>query len=119
MFNAHVFETLQEEYRREQVNCDITDCPDNKACLQLIEKSRMGILSLMDEECRLGTSGSDQGVVRKMHRAHGAHPNYDKCGPATRWRGSDMDFVVHHYAGAIRCVPAFLWWFCNERSLQY
>ena len=30
MFNAHVFETLQEEYRLEQIECEVTDCPDNK-----------------------------------------------------------------------------------------
>ena len=100
--------------------CVVPVCPPPflgpQACLQLIESSRMGLLSLMDEECRLGSSGSDEGVARKMHREHGKHRNYDKCGPATPWRGSDIEFVVHHYAGAIRYERGLGCYPCPIRS---
>lgn len=62
--NQHVCPLSCLRYRREKVTADISDCPDNRLCLQLIEAVPMGMMDLMDEECRLGTSGSDAGLVR-------------------------------------------------------
>lgn len=41
---------------------------DNSACVMLIE-GRMGLISLLDDECSLGPKGSDITYINKVHWA--------------------------------------------------
>ena len=49
----HVFKLEQEEYMKEQIPWTLIDFYDNQPCIDLIE-AKLGILDLLDEECRVG-----------------------------------------------------------------
>lgn len=51
----HVFKLEQEEYVREEIEWSFIDFHDNQPCIDLIE-GRLGILDLLDEECRVCTA---------------------------------------------------------------
>lgn len=53
MFAQHVFKLEQEEYMKEQIPWTLIDFYDNQPCIDLIE-AKLGILDLLDEECRVG-----------------------------------------------------------------
>ena len=53
-FNQHVFKLEQEEYIREKIVWAFIDFYDNQPCIDLIEE-RLGILSLLDEQCKART----------------------------------------------------------------
>ncbi|GFR68421.1 myosin-Vb [Elysia marginata] len=55
IFNMHVFKLEQEEYVREQIEWSFIDFYDNQPCIDLIE-SKLGILDLLDEECKVSRS---------------------------------------------------------------
>eukprot|EP00899_Mesostigma_viride_P019284 jgi/Mesvir1/27357/Mv07168-RA.1 len=63
-FNQHLFKLEQEEYTREGIDWAHVEFEDNQATLDLIEK-RLGILSLLDEECMF-PKGSDASFARKL-----------------------------------------------------
>ena len=56
-FVIHVFKLEQEEYIKEQIEWTMIDYFDNQPCIDLIE-GRLGILDLLDEECRVRISPS-------------------------------------------------------------
>ena len=74
------------------------DFYDNKPCIDLIE-SKLGILDLLDEECRM-PKGSDKSWVEKL---------YEKCGGSnSKWkehfskpRLSNTAFIVRHFADMV------------------
>jgi myosin-5 len=86
----HVFKLEQEEYIREGIDWKKIEYYDNQPCIDLIE-SKLGILDLLDEECRM-PKGSDKSWVEKL---------YDKC---KKWehfskpRLSQTAFIVKHFA---------------------
>lgn len=51
-FNQHVFKLEQEEYLKEGIVWTMIDFYDNQPCIDLIE-SKLGILDLLDDECRV------------------------------------------------------------------
>jgi hypothetical protein len=61
-FNQYVFKLEQQEYEREGIEWSFIDFPDNQEVLDLIEKKRTGIISILDEQCRL-TKCTDQSFV--------------------------------------------------------
>ncbi len=111
LFNEHIFKMEEDEYRREEINFDPQEFPDNQECLDLIDKPPRGILMLVNEQCMRGDVGSDQALASKLHRTHGptghgkntveGHSHYELAGPSTPWRGTSSNFVVRHYAGKI------------------
>uniref|UniRef100_A0A0K2VG83 Myosin 5 [Tribolium castaneum] n=1 Tax=Lepeophtheirus salmonis TaxID=72036 RepID=A0A0K2VG83_LEPSM len=89
-FNLHVFKLEQEEYLREGIEWKMIDFYDNQPCIDLIE-SKLGILDLLDEECRM-PKGTDKSWVEKL---------YDKCKKwqhFTKNRLSQSAFIVQHFA---------------------
>ncbi|XP_059173032.1 unconventional myosin-Va-like [Physella acuta] len=62
IFNMHVFKLEQEEYVREKIEWSFIDFYDNQPCIDLIE-SKLGILDLLDEECRVSCVGVCVGCV--------------------------------------------------------
>ena len=91
-FNQHVFKLEQEEYVREQIDWKFIDFADNQPCIDLIE-SKLGVLSLLDEESRL-PMGSDDSFVTKLHHnfAGDKQPAYKKP------RFGKSAFTICHYA---------------------
>lgn len=49
-----MFKLEQEEYLKENIEWKFIDFYDNQPCIDLIE-SKLGILDLLDEECRVCT----------------------------------------------------------------
>lgn len=47
-----MFKLEQEEYGKEGIEWKFIDFYDNQPCIDLIE-SKLGILDLLDEECRV------------------------------------------------------------------
>jgi myosin-5 len=95
-FNRFVFKLEQEEYKQEGIDWSFIDFPDNQDILDLIEKKRVGILSILDENCRL-TSQTDSSFVRGV---------YDKCSNHPRFLGTNtqkanLQFSINHYAGVV------------------
>ncbi|KAG5437184.1 hypothetical protein PCANB_001161 [Pneumocystis canis] len=92
-FTQHVFKLEQEEYLKEKINWTFIDFSDNQPCIDLIE-SRMGILSLLDEESRL-PAGSDESFVTKLinNLSVPAYQNYFK-----KARFDASSFTIRHYA---------------------
>lgn len=96
-FNGFVFELEQAEYAAEQILWSFVDFPDNRECLELIEQKRIGVLAVLDEQCKLMSRATDKGLAGHL---------YDKCGPHPYFKASASDqrsghFVVRHYAGEV------------------
>ncbi|CAL8356812.1 unnamed protein product [Lota lota] len=93
-FNLHVFKLEQEEYMKEGIPWSLIDFYDNEPCIRLIE-AKMGVLDLLDEECRM-PKGSDDTWVQKLYTSllkQNAH--FDKP------RLSNRAFIIHHFADKV------------------
>ncbi|XP_065199527.1 unconventional myosin-Va isoform X2 [Planococcus citri] len=92
-FNLHVFKLDQEEYLKEDIEWKFIDFYDNQPCIDLIE-TRLGILDLLDEECRM-PKGTDDSWADKL---------YGKC---TKWnhfakpRFGTSSFIIKHFADSV------------------
>ena len=51
--SQHVFKLEQQEYVKEAIEWSFISFHDNQPCINLIE-SKLGILDLLDETCRVG-----------------------------------------------------------------
>ncbi|EGG24917.1 class VII unconventional myosin [Cavenderia fasciculata] len=101
-FNQHIFKLEQEEYEKEKINWSKIKYNDNQECLDLIEKRPLGILSLLDEECRF-PQATDSTLLEKLHSNHEKHHFYEKP------KLSKTSFGIKHYAGEVSYdVASFL-----------
>ncbi|XP_038217594.1 unconventional myosin-Va [Zerene cesonia] len=89
-FNSHVFKLEQDEYIKEEISWQMIDFYDNQPCIDLIE-DRLGILALLDEECRV-PQGSDMGFVGKLHDKCSKYPHFLKP------RFGNAAFIIKHFA---------------------
>jgi len=95
-FNRFIFKAEQVEYDSEGISWSFISFPDNQDVIDLIEKKHTGILSILDEQCLLG-SCTDQSF---------ALATYDKCSQNSRFsvdrkqRASGY-FSISHYAGPV------------------
>ncbi|KAI3640240.1 hypothetical protein MIR68_001118 [Amoeboaphelidium protococcarum] len=117
-FNQHVFKLEQEEYVKEKIEWTFINFRDNVGCIQLIE-GKLGILDLLDEECRLGNSGNDASFVQKLYKQFEVDIKQAKKNESTATAGgkdgksmntmdpkhyfqkprfSNVQFSVEHYA---------------------
>ncbi|GBG33017.1 Myosin-VIIa [Hondaea fermentalgiana] len=111
-FNSKVFDAEQERYLVEGVAWAMEDFGvDNQPCIDLIGQTRLGILSILDEQTLMlyhamgissGTSIKrsarqvEEQLLQKLHTAHGGkHPNYIKP------RIAGTTFKVRHFAGVV------------------
>jgi len=93
-FNQHIFKLEQEEYKREQIAWENITFVDNQECIDLIERKPIGVISLLDEECRF-PKGTDLTWLEKMHTNYAKHAYYEKP------RTSRDTFIIRHYAGEV------------------
>jgi hypothetical protein len=95
-FNAFVLKNEQAEYEREGIEWSFIEFPENQDVLDLIEKRGVGILSILDDQCR-APGPSDKSFALDV---------YSKCKGTSRLTVSrkqraTLQFSVHHYAGPV------------------
>jgi len=95
-FNRFVFKAEQAEYEYEGIEWSNIEFPDNQEALDLIEAKRLGIFSVLDEQCRLPRR-TDQTFAKSV---------YDTCESnsyfsASRMQRSKGRFAVTHFAGEV------------------
>jgi myosin-5 len=95
-FNRFVFKLEQKEYEQEGIEWSFIEFPDNQDILDLIEKRREGILSILDENCRLA-SCTDASFCRAVYDKCKDHPRFS----ATNTQKVNLTFSIHHYAGIV------------------
>merc|ERR1711931_46721 len=98
-FNHHMFVVEQEEYKKEGIEWKDVDFGMNLiATIELIEK-KMGVLSMLEEEC-IVPKATDMTYLEKMMNKHlGKHASFGKPKPAKN--KPEAHFEIHHYAGSV------------------
>ncbi|KAL9181541.1 hypothetical protein ACHAXT_010346 [Thalassiosira profunda] len=96
-FNRFVFKLEQQEYKREGIRWDMIEFEDNQGILDLIEK-KGGILSLLDEQCKLGMRCTDRTFVSAVYQKCASTSNRFDANKSQMARGM---FAIHHYAGMV------------------
>merc|ERR1712142_16642 len=99
-FNHHMFVQEQEEYKAEGIQWAFVDFGmDLIVTIELIEK-KMGILSMLEEEC-IVPKATDKTYLEKMMGKHlGKHKSFGKPKPPKKGM-PEAHFEVHHYAGTV------------------
>ena len=99
-FIAYYFKHEQAEYKSEGIDISQINYQDNRLCLDLIEQAGKmgkwaGILSLLQEECRLRTA-TDKSFVSKVNNSLKDKPHF------IYQRFDPLAFGVGHFAGAVK-----------------
>merc|ERR1711962_633921 len=99
-FNHHMFVVEQEEYKAEGIQWAFIDFGMNLVqTIELIEK-KMGILSMLEEEC-IVPKATDKTYLEKMMNKHlGKHNSFAKPKPPKKGM-PEAHFALHHYAGTV------------------
>lgn len=107
-YNQHVFKLEQEEYIREGIDWTFIEYSDNQPVIDIIESRPIGILSLLDEECRM-PKGSDRTWCGKLYE-HLSATNGKQEGVFKRPKlNSQSSFSICHYAEEVNYdVDTFL-----------
>lgn len=74
-FNRQIFKQEQEIYLKEAIKVAEITYKDNQDCIDLIELPRVGILNILDEECRM-PKASDKTFAQKLHSQHARHSRF-------------------------------------------
>lgn len=95
-FNKFVFKQEQEIYQKEGIEWSFISFPDNQDVLDLIEKRRDGIISILDEQCRLQRC-TDKSFANSLYDKCSEHPRFF----ASKTQQADLTFSIQHYAGLV------------------
>ncbi|XP_071942149.1 unconventional myosin-Ib-like isoform X2 [Antedon mediterranea] len=102
----------QEEYIVEGIEWTNIEFFNNIAICDLIEKSNVGILSMLDEECLRPGDVSDSTFLNKMNTTKSIikHPHYESRSKCKSDKTIDHEsFRLKHYAGNVNyCVNGFI-----------
>lgn len=101
-FNKFVFKLEQEEYRKEGIDWSFITFPDNQDVLDLIEKRHDGILSILDEQCRLPRC-TDSTFATSVYQKCFEHNRFQ----ATKSMQARFSFAIQHYAGLVEYSTDF------------
>jgi myosin V len=93
-FNNHMFKLEQLEYTKEKIKWDHIEYEDNQMCIDLIEQKPIGIISLLDENCRLQKATDKQFLTGLYNKI--SNPKLCNPGPFI-----NEYFGVSHYAGDV------------------
>lgn len=78
---------------------------NNAVICELIEKSNVGILAMLDEECLRPGDVTDQTFLNKLNQTCANHPHYESRGVKKTRSDKTLPhdcFRLQHYAGAVR-----------------
>jgi myosin-5 len=104
-FNKFIFKMEQAEYEREKIEWAFISFPDNQDCLDTIQMKKVGILAMLDDECRL-PGGNDKNWANRMydhflpatHQVESENTRFS----ATPVQKSKAIFCVRHFAGVVQ-----------------
>ena len=104
-FNKFIFKLEQEEYERENISWAFISFPDNQDCLDTIQGRPKGILTMLDDECKLGQRGSDRNWAKRLNEIYLPERNQE-VSENTRYSATKMQqvkgiFCVRHFAGNV------------------
>lgn len=100
-FNRFVFKLEQEEYEREGIQWSFISFPDNQNVLDLIDRKRNGLISILDEQSFL-TQCTDQSFAQLVYqKCGGGRANEDNPFSASSRQMAISAFTIHHYAGPV------------------
>jgi myosin-5 len=102
-FNQFIFKLEQAEYELENIEWAFIEFPDNQDCLDTIQAPKIGILSMLDDECRL-PKGSDRNFAKRMFEQY--VPGKQTVSDNTRFHATNIQkskaiFAVRHFAGLV------------------
>jgi len=95
-FNRYVFKAEQAEYEYEGIEWSNIEFPDNQEALDLIEAKRVGIFSVLDEQCRLPRR-TDMTFAKAVYDMCESNSYFE----ADRMQRSKGKFCIDHYAGKV------------------
>jgi myosin-5 len=103
-FNQFIFKLEQAEYEEEGIEWAFIEFPDNQDCLDTIQAPKIGILSMLDDECRL-PKGSDRNWAKRMYDQFIPGKN-QTVSDNTRFHATQIQkvkaiFQVRHFAGLV------------------
>jgi len=105
-FNKFIFKMEQAEYETESINWAFIEFPDNQDCLDTISSRPTGILAMLDDECRLGSRGSDRNWANRLYKTYipdkGQTVSENTRFQATPVQKSRGIFCVRHFAGLVQ-----------------
>ena len=95
-FNRYVFMSEQDEYKKEGIEWEFIEFPDNQEVIDLIDKRGEGIIPILTDQCRT-TRGSDKSFAEAL---------YSRCEKHSRFQAPALtkgkkQFIVSHYAGPV------------------
>ncbi|XP_050404705.1 unconventional myosin-Ib [Patella vulgata] len=94
----------QEEYVKEGIKWIQVEYFNNAVICDLIEKSNVGILALLDEECLRPGNTTDKTFLNKLNQRCAQHPHYESrsCKKTQSDKSLSHDaFRLRHYAGNV------------------
>jgi myosin-5 len=103
-FNQFIFKLEQAEYDAEGINWAFIEFPDNQDCLDTIQGAKIGILAMLDDECRL-PKGSDRNFAKRMYEQYLPEKNMT-VSANTRFHATNVQkakalFCIRHFAGLV------------------
>jgi len=103
-FNKFIFKMEQAEYKAEQISWEFIEFPDNQDCLDTIQSKPNGILTMLDDECRL-PKGSDRNWANRLYKQY--VPDQQTESQNTRFLATPVQksravFCVRHFAGVVQ-----------------
>ena len=103
-FNQFIFKLEQAEYEAENIEWAFIEFPDNQDCLDTIQASKVGILAILDDECRL-PKGSDRNFAKRMYEYYLPEKNMTVSANtrihATMIQQAKALFCIRHFAGLV------------------
>ncbi|CAB4016632.1 unconventional myosin-Ia-like isoform X5, partial [Paramuricea clavata] len=95
----------QDEYVREGIEWTHIEYFNNSVICDLIEKSNVGIIAMVDEECLRPGQASDITLLEKLNAKYLHHPHYDSESGTNPKKPNlkigQGHFVLRHYAGDV------------------
>lgn len=104
-FNKFIFKMEQAEYENEEISWQFIEFPDNQDCLDTIQSRPSGILTMLDDECRL-PKGSDRNWANRLYKEYlpktGQTESENSRFLAGAVQKSKGIFCVRHFAGVVQ-----------------
>uniref|UniRef100_A0A7S3L5G5 Myosin motor domain-containing protein n=1 Tax=Amphora coffeiformis TaxID=265554 RepID=A0A7S3L5G5_9STRA len=103
-FNQFIFKLEQAEYSAENIEWAFIEFPDNQDCLDTIQAPKVGVLAMLDDECRL-PKGSDRNFAKRMFDQYLPEKNMT-VSENTRFHATNVQkaksiFCIRHFAGLV------------------
>ena len=103
-FNKFIFKLEQAEYEAESIEWAFISFPDNQDCLDTIQQPKIGVLAMLDDECRL-PRGSDRNFCKRLCEQYLPEKN-QTTSDNTRFIASKIQqgkamFCIRHFAGVV------------------